>query len=214
MVVVVSPFVGAHSQRDNAEVLSDILQNSIENRFIQNQLIRKGTSLAGVGAIAAGSKMIAVGESPRSEFRSHIQSKREGQRQAYKFERKGTTYGKPLKRGFGNPATPRYGHYIDDHRNRTGRVKRSPGLAKGGRLLTGLGRASVGIGIGLVGYNIHRHGVEETVVAEVSGAYAMSPLGMVDQQLTGGAVTNLGQSSAMTYNVAQLAIVSTLGGML
>ena len=187
---MVSPFVGVPSQSDGKS-MSDISSSLLENRFIQNQLIRQGTSLAGPVLIAAGSTMQVSGDAPRTSFRSTKQVQRQGKRSAYKQTYRGRTYDKPLKKnlfGYKSPMGPDYG-YRTDYKSKSG-TKKGPAKAKTGKALKSVGRGSGVIGIGLVGYNIHRHGVQKTAEDEVKFNYSISPLGVVDQQFFDGRLHN------------------------
>lgn len=213
-VVVVSPFVGASSQREGSlfEKLSDNSQNLLDNRFIQNQLIRQGTSLAGPALVAAGSTMITTGSAPRTEFRSHLQSKDTTGKKAFKpYEYRGRRYTKPLSRSDFGGNVAQYG-YNTDYRSK--HIKKNPAKVKTGKVVRGLGRASGVIGVGLVGYNIHRHGVQEAVHQEADTAWSFSPIGMADNLLFDNRIENYGLATngyvKTIDNIAKFALLEAL----
>jgi hypothetical protein len=84
--------------------------------------------------------------------------------------------------------------------------------------LKGAGRSvskfSAPIGLGLVGYNIHRHGVKETAKQEVQTAYDFSPLGLIDNTFFDGRVMNHPYAQTPIANtlqsVATMAILEAL----
>jgi hypothetical protein len=203
-VVVVSPFVGVPSQSDGKTKLSDISRSLIENRFFQNQLIRQGTSLAGPVLIAAGRSMQVSGDAPRTSYRSTKQVKRQGKKSQYKGTFRGQRYDKPLKRnlfGYKSPMGDDYG-YRTDYKSKSG-TKKSPAKSKTGKALSRVGRVSGAIGLGLVVYNIHRHGAKETARQEKEFWFD-EPLGNIggsinylDRQLTGGLVTRTSRTSSI-----------------
>jgi hypothetical protein len=214
-VVVVSPFVGVPSQSDGKTKLSDISRSLIENRFFQNQLIRQGTSLAGPVLIAAGRSMQVSGDAPRTSYRSTKQVKRQGKKSQYKGTFRGQRYDKPLKRnlfGYKSPMGDDYG-YRTDYKSKSG-TKKSPGKSKTGKALSRVGRVSGAIGLGLVVYNIHRHGAQKTAEDEVKFNYSISPLGIVDRQFFDGAISGnryLNSAPGRTVSaVAQMAILEAL----
>lgn len=213
--MVVSPFVGVSSQSEGKTKLSDISSTIIENKFFQNQLIRQGTSLAGPVLIAAGSMMQKAGDAPKTSFRSHLQARDTTGKKAFKpYTYRGRTYDRPLgKRGFYFRGGTEHG-YNTNPRNKTGVKSKAPGKAKTGRALKAVGRGSGVIGIGLVGYNIHRHGVQKTAEDEVKFNYSISPLGVVDQRFFDGAISSnryLNSAPGRTVSaVAQMALLEAL----
>jgi hypothetical protein len=77
-----------------------------------------------------------------------------------------------------------------------------------------VGRVSGAIGLGLVVYNIHRHGAQKTAEDEVKFNYSISPLGIVDRQFFDGAISGnryLNSAPGRTVSaVAQMAILEAL----
>jgi hypothetical protein len=203
-VVVVSPFVGVPSQSDGKTTMSDISRSLLENRFFQNQLIRQGTSLAGPVLIAAGSTMMKSGGATRTTFRSTKQISRQGKKSQYKGTYRGQRYDKPLKRnmfGYKSPMGDDYG-YRTNYKSKQG-IKKGPGKSKVGKALKVTGRVSGGIGLILVGYNIHRHGAKETARQEkefwVDGTLGNvgGSINYLDRQFTGGLVTRTSRTSSI-----------------
>ena len=163
--------------------ISDIVHSSLDNRFIQNQLIRQGTSAAGVAAVAIGSSMIQTGSAPRTEFRSHLQLKDSTGKKTFKaYTWRGITYSRPLSRFDYGGNNAQYG-YKSNYRKK--HIQKSPSRVSSGKLVRGLGKSAGVIGIGLVGYNIHRHGVKKTAKDEASFNWSISPLGMMDEHILG-----------------------------
>ena len=189
-MVVVSPFVGVRSQSDRSTNLSEFSSSLLENRFIQNQLIRQGTSLAGPALIAAGSAMQRAGDAPKTSFRSHLQARDTTGKKAFKpYTHRGRTYDRPLgKRGFYFRGGTEHG-YNTNPRNKTGVRGKAPGKAKTGRTLQKIGRRAGYLGVGLVAYNVVRHGAKETAKDEVKFNYSISPLGMVDKHVFDGGIS-------------------------
>jgi len=179
---------------DTKVKLSDIVTSSLDNRFVQNQLIRQGTSAAGIAAIATGSSMIKSGSAPRTEFRSHLPLRDTTGKKTFKpYTWRGRRYTKPLAKDDFGGNNARYGY----NTNTRGRhIKKSPGKVRTGKVLRGFGRASGAIGIGLVGYNIHRHGVKKTAKDEAKFNWSFSPIGMIDEGLLGNRIEQsfLGQT--------------------
>lgn len=214
--MVVSPFVGVPSQSDGTKSkLSDISSSLLENRFFQNQILRQGASLAGPTLVAAGSAMQVSGDAPRTSFRSTKQTQRQGKKSAYKQTYRGRTYDKPLKRnmfGYKSPMGPDYG-YRTDPKSKSG-TKKGPAKSKTGRALKGVGRASGVIGLGLVAYNIHRHGAKKTAEDEIKFNYSISPMGVIDQQFFDGELSHnryLNSAPGRTVSaIAQMAILEAL----
>lgn len=213
-MVVVSPFVGVRSQSEQQLQLSDLLKN----RFFQNQLLRQGTSLTGPALVAAGSMMARAGDAPKTSFRSHIQRTDTGGKRAFKpYTAHGRSYDRPLGRGGFTHRGGREHGYNTNHKSKAG-IKKAPGKSKAGRLLKGAGRSvskfSAPIGLGLVGYNIHRHGVKETAKQEVQTAYDFSPLGLIDNTFFDGRVMNHPYAQTPIANtlqsVATMAILEAL----
>jgi len=62
-------------------------------------------------------------------------------------------------------------------------IKKGPGKAKIGKGVSRVGRGAGVIGLGLVAYNIHRHGVEQTVHEEAKWNWQFSPTGIIDEHL-------------------------------
>ena len=200
--MVVSPFVGVPSQSDGSK-MSDISSTLFENRFFQNQLIRQGTSLAGPALIALGSRMKTSGDAPRTSYRHTRQPVRHGKRSVKSSTYRGRVYDKPLKRnmfGYKSPMGPDYG-YRTDYKSK--QIKRGPGKAKTGKAISRVGRGAGVIGIGLVAYNIHRHGAKET--AKQEGKFwahdvplaGLGGVSYLDDQLTGGFVANTSRTSSI-----------------
>jgi hypothetical protein len=216
-VVVVSPFVGVPSQSDGKTKLSDISRSLIENRFFQNQLIRQGTSLAGPVLVGAGSMMMKSGGATRTTFRSTKQVSRHGKKSQFKGTYRGQRYDKPLKRnmfGYKSPMGDDYG-YRTNYKSKHG-IKKGPGKAKAGKALRRVGRASGAIGLGLVVYNIHRHGAKETARQEKEFWFD-EPLGNIggsinylDRQLTGGLVTRTSRTSSIIQTTLLSAAVGAV----
>lgn len=212
--MVISPFVGMRSQRERKtkSQLSDI-SSLLENTFVQNQILRQGTSLAGPTLVAAGSAMQRAGDAPRTEFRSHLQARDTSGKKAFKpYSAHGMRYNKPLgKHDYGRGGKAH--GYQTDHRAKAG-IKRNPVKSKTGRVVKGLGRGSAGLGVILVGYNVYRHGAKKTAEDEVKFNYSISPLGMVDQQFFDGAISSnryLQSAPGRTISaVAQMAILEAL----
>ncbi len=204
-MVVVSPFVGVPSQSDGKTTMSDISRSLIENKFVQNQFIRQGASLAGVALIPIGSKMIASGDAPRTSFRSHIQLRgSDGKKQFKPYKEGSRSFDKPLKRrslgGHYTPGSSAYGYRTNfKHEN----IRQSPTRANAGRVVRGVGRAAGVIGLGLVVYNIHRHGAKETAKSEGKFWVHDIPVGTMggvsylDNRFTGGLVTKTSRTSSI-----------------
>ena len=219
--MVEHPFVGAPSQSDG-KTMSDIPRSLLENRFVQNQLLRKVPITAGTALTAAGSAMAIAGDRPKSSYRSHIQHRDTTGKKAFKpYTHRGRTYDRPLgKRGFYFRGGTEHG-YNTNRRNKTGYKSRSPGKSKTGKAIANTGRAvtkfAAPIGLGLVAYNIHRHGVKETAKAEANfwghdvPLGAMGGVSYVDDRLLGGSVSKAGRLSSVTQTVV---LSSILGGLL
>ena len=213
--MVVSPFGGVRSQSDRKtkSQLSDISSSLIENKFFQNQLIRQGASLAGPTLIAAGSVMQKAGDAPRTEFRSHLKARDTSGKKVFKpYSAHGRRYTKPLgKHDYGRGGKAH--GYQTDHRAKAG-IKRSPVKSKTGRVLKGTGRASGVIGLGLVAYNVHRHGAKETAKDEVKFNWSISPLGVMDREFFDGAISSnryLNSAPGRTVSaIAQMAFLEAL----
>ncbi len=214
-VVVVSPFVGDKNKSSN---LSEFSSNVLENRFVQNQLLRQGTSLAGPTLIAAGSTMQIAGDAPRTEFRSHLKSRDTAGRKSFKpYTAHGRRYTKPLGKSDFARSGKEFG-YQTNYKSKTG-IKKSPGKAKTGRALKGAGRTvsrfAAPIGIGLVGYNIYRHGAQQTVQDEAKFNWSFSPVGMLDEHLLGNRIeTTFSPKSGLIGTVDNLAKMALLEALL
>lgn len=213
--MVVSPFVGVPSQSDGSK-MSDISSTLFENRFFQNQLIRQGTSLAGPALIALGSRMKASGDAPRTSFRHTRQPQRHGKKSVMKSTYRGRVYDKGLKSnmfGHKSPMGPEYG-YRTDYKSK--QIKKGPGKAKTGKAISRVGRGAGVIGLGLVAYNIHRHGAKET--AKQEGKFwahdvplaGLGGIDYLDDQLTGGFVSRMNRRSQITATVLLTKAVSAV----
>lgn len=203
-----NPFVGVRSQSDRNVNLSDITSSLIENTFLQNQLLRRAPSVSGTVLTAAGTAMAISGDRPKTSYRSHLQARDTTGKKAFKpYTYRGRTYDRPLgKRGFYFRGGTEHG-YNTDRRNKSGVKKRSPGKSKTGRAISGTGRAvtkfAAPIGLGLVAYNIHRHGVKETAKAE--GKFwahdiplgAMGGVNYLDNQVLGGSLADASRESSI-----------------
>lgn len=221
--MVVSPFVGVPSQSDGNKSLnlSEVSSNLLENQFFQNQLLRRAPITAGTALTAAGSAMAISGDRPKTSYRSHIHARDTTGKKAFKpYTYRGRTYDRPLgKRGFYFRGGTEHG-YNTNPRNKSGVKKRSPAKSKTGRAISGTGRAvtkfAAPIGLGLVAYNIHRHGVQETAKSEAKFWGHDVPLGAmggvdyVDNQYLGGSVTKASRWSSVTQTVV---LSSLLGGL-
>jgi hypothetical protein len=103
--------------------------------------------------------------------------------------------------GYKSPMGPEYG-YRTDYKSKKG-IKKGPGKAKTGKALRAVGRGSGVIGIGLVGYNIHRHGAKETARQEkefwLDGTLGNvgGSINYLDRQFTGGLVTRTSRTSSI-----------------
>lgn len=222
-MVVVSPFVGVRSQSDRTtkSKLSDISSNLIENRFIQNQFLRRAPITAGTVLTAAGSAMAISGDRPKTSYRSHLHARDTTGKKSFKpYTYRGRTYDRPLgKRGFYFRGGTEHG-YNTNPRNKSGVKKRSPAKSKTGRALSGTGRAvtkfAAPIGLGLVVYNIHRHGVKETAKSE--GKFwahdiplgAMGGVNYLDSQLLGGSLAESGRASQITATVLLSGLIGSV----
>jgi hypothetical protein len=159
--------------------------------------------------------MQRAGDSPKTSFRSHIQARDTTGKKAFKpYTYRGRTYDRPLgKRGFYFRGGTEHG-YNTNPRNKTGVKSKGPGKAKTGRALRALGRGSGAVGVLLVGYNIHRHGVQKTTEDEVKFNYSISPLGVVDQRFFDGAISSnryLNSAPGRTVSaIAQMALLEAL----
>lgn len=157
-MVVVSPFVAGQqeqNERNPTEIAVDVLSSLSDVTFLQNQAITRGTSLAGGALVAYGSK-------PRtSGYISHLHNPTAADK-ALKtgkgftpHTRHGLKFTKPYsgigRSGVSGPATPRHGHYTQDHKSKAGVTqtarRRSPRAI-------GFGRAIPILGYGLVVHNI------------------------------------------------------------
>ena len=193
---------------------SDIVHSSLDNRFVQNQLIRQGTSAVGIAAVAAGSSMIKSGSAPRTEFRSHLQLRDTTGKKTFKpYTWRGRTYSKPLSRRDYGGQGAEYG-YKTDYKSRT--IKKSPSRVSTGKVVRGLGRSAGLFGIALVGYNIHRHGVKKTVKDEAEFNWSVSPIGIADEYLLGNRLENqfLGKSSTPYRTVDDCRSNGSSGGII
>lgn len=212
-MVVVSPFVGVPSQSDGSTStkLSDISSSLLENRFVQNQLIRQGTSLAGPGLIAAGSAMQKAGDAPRTSFRSHLKARDTSGKKAFKpYTAHGRRYDKPLgKHDYGRGGKAH--GYQTDYRAKSG-IKKSSVTSKTGKTLQKVGRRAGYVGLALVAYNVTRDGPAKTYEDEVKFNYSISPLGIIDQTFLDGAYYNtLTSAPGRTVSgIAQMAILEAL----
>ena len=206
-----NPFVGVPSQSDG-RTMTDIASTMIENPFLQNQLLRRAPSVSGTMLTAAGTAMAISGDRPKTSYRSHIQARDTTGKKAFKpYSYRGITYDRPLgKRGFYFRGGTEHG-YRTNPRNKTGVKKRSPGKSKTGRAISGTGRAvskfAAPIGLGLVVYNINRHGAKETAKQEGKFWVQDVPLGALggvnylDDQFLGGTLAESGRASQITATV-------------
>lgn len=154
-MVVVSPFVAGQKEGNNFTQGISIIQSLSDVTFIQNQAITRGTSLAGGALVAYGSK-------PRtSGYISHLHNPTAADKALKTGKgfapntRHGLKFTKPYsgigRSGVSGPATPRHGHYTQDHTSKAGVTKtarrRSPRAI-------GVGRAIPILGYGLVAHNL------------------------------------------------------------
>ena len=75
--------------------------------------------------------------------------------------------------------------YRTDYKSKSG-TKKGPAKAKTGKALQKVGRRAGVVGLGLVAYNIHRHGVQKTAEDEINFNYSLSPVGIIDQHVFDG----------------------------
>ena len=215
-----NPFVGVPSQRDGKS-MSDIPSTLIENTFFQNQLLRRAPSLTGTTLLAVGSVMTTSGNRPKTSYRSHIHARDTTGKKAFKpYTYRGRTYDRPLgKRGFYFRGGTEHG-YRTNPRNKTGVKTRSPAKSKTGRAITGTGRAvskfAAPIGLGLVAYNIHRHGAKETAKQEGKFWVHDVPLGAMggvtylDNQLLGGSLAQTSRTAEITATVLLTGLIGSV----
>lgn len=174
-MVVVSPFVAGQQQKDDAQnVVIDVISSLSDVTFLQNQAITRGTSLAGGALVAYGSK-------PRtSGYISHLHNPTAADlalKTGKGFQphtRHGLRYTKPYsgigRSGVSGPATPRHGHYTQDHKSKAGVTttarRRSPRAI-------GFGKAIPILGYGLVAYNIMFDPKEANRVQKETGFFGL-----------------------------------------
>ena len=214
-----NPFVGVRSQSDRNVNLSDITSSLIENTFLQNQLLRRAPSVSGTVLTVAGASMVKSGSAPRTEFRSHLKAKDTAGKRSFKpYTAHGRRYTKSLGKSDFARSGKEFG-YQTDYKSKTG-VKKAPAKAKTGRALQGTGRAvtkfAVPIGLGLVAYNIHRHGVKETAKSEGKFWAHDVPLGAMggvdyfDNQVLGGSLADASRESSI---IQTMLLSATLGAV-
>ena len=96
---------------------------------------------------------------------------------------------------------PAYG-YRTDYKSKSG-TKKGPATSKTGKVLKGVGRASGVIGLGLVAYNIRRHGAKEAAKQEGKFWAHDIPLGTMggvhylDDRILGGTLTETSRTSSI-----------------
>jgi len=152
-VVVVSPFVTAKQESSSSvtTLAYDTIKHLSNVTFLQNQAITRGTS-------AAGAALVAYGSQPRSTgyiSYLHNPTKSDLKLKTGKGFKPNTTHGlnytKPYSRfgrsGVTGPATPKHGHYTQDHKSKSGQSKtprkRSPRAVTAGKVLPVLGMGLV-----------------------------------------------------------------------
>ena len=151
--------------------------------------------------------MKASGDAPRTSYRHTRQPVRHGKRSVKSSTYRGRVYDKPLKRnmfGYKSPMGPEYG-YRTDYKSK--QIKRGPAKAKTGKVISRVGRGAGAIGVGLVVYNIHRHGAKET--AKQEGKFwahdvplaGLGGIDYLDDQLTGGFVSRTNRRASVTATV-------------
>lgn len=214
-----NPFVGVRSQSDRNVNLSDITSSLIENTFLQNQLLRRAPSVSGTMLTAAGTAMAISGSAPRTEFRSHLKAKDTAGKRSFKpYTAHGRRYTKPLGKSDFARSGKEFG-YQTDYKSKTG-IKKSPAKAKTGRVISGTGRAvtkfAAPIGLGLVVYNIHRHGVKETAKSE--GKFwahdvplaGLGGVNYLDNQVLGGSLADASRESSIIQTMALSALIGAV----
>jgi len=163
-VVVVSPFVAGQKVENNQgfNQVKSTLKSLSDVTYFQNQTITRGTSLAGGALVAYGSKPRTTG------YISYLHKPTVADKQlqtgkGFKPHTKhGLKYTKPYsglgRSGVSGPATPRHGHYTQNHTAKSGVTtsprKRSPRAVSLGRALPVLGYTLVGINL----YNSYLRG--------------------------------------------------------
>lgn len=217
-MVVVSPFVAGQKQqneRSPTEIAVDVVSSLSDVTFLQNQAITRGTSLAGGALVAYGSKPRTTGYISHLHKPTPADVKLKTGKGFKPNTRHGLKYTKPYsgigRSGTSGPATPRHGHYTQDHRSKRGVTqsarRRSPRFV-------GVGRVLPVLGYGLIVYNISRHGPKKVVKDEARFNWEFSPIGMIDEHVLGNTLENsfLGQSrTGITFQSAlNFAIIEAL----
>ena len=154
-MVVVSPFVAGQNQEQNSNDVIDLISSLSDVTFLQNQAITRGTSLAGGALVAYGSKPRYTGYISHLHNPSAVDKALKTGKGFAPNTRYGLKFTKPYsgigRSGVSGPATPRHGHYTQDHTSKAGVTKttrrRSPRAI-------GVGRAIPILGYGLVAHNI------------------------------------------------------------
>jgi hypothetical protein len=116
--------------------------------------------------------------------------------------------------GYKSPMGPAYG-YRTDYKSKSG-TKKGPATSKTGKVLKGVGRASGVIGLGLVAYNIRRHGAKEAAKQEGKFWVHDIPVGTMggvtylDNRLLGGSLSQGGRSSQITATVLLTGLIQAV----
>lgn len=194
-MVVVSPFVAGQNQEQISNPVIDLISSLSDVTFLQNQAITRGTSLAGGALVAYGSK-------PRiSGYISHLHNPTAADialKTGKGFKpntRHGLKFTKPYsgigRSGVSGPATPRHGHYTQDHTSKAGVTKtarrRSPRAI-------GVGRAIPILGYGLVAYNLVYDPKAANKVQKETGFFGLPTHPddwVLNRNIVGDLVTNL-----------------------
>ena len=157
-MVVVSPFVAGQKEGNN-QVLNQgisIIQSLSDVTYIQNQTAMRGTSLAGGALVAYGSKPRHSGYISYLHKPTSADVKLKTGKGFQPHTKHGLKFTKPYsgigRSGVSGPATPRHGHYTQDHRSKRGVTQ--PARTRSPRAVA-LGRALPVLGYSLVGINLY-----------------------------------------------------------